>query len=65
MQFDWTFFACAVGLALALEGACYFIFAERMPKMLRMLAEQDPRALRFAGLAAMVVGVLIIYLFRR
>lgn len=64
MNIDWQFLLGAFGLALALEGAVYFLFAERMPRMLAMLAEQGAGALRGMGLAAMLLGILLLYLVR-
>ncbi|MGE4469904.1 MAG: DUF2065 family protein [Desulfovibrio sp.] len=61
---DWQFLLAAFGLALAMEGAAYFLFAERLPRMLALLAEQGPGALRGMGFVAMALGVLIVYLVR-
>ncbi len=60
MNIDWTLLITAVGLALVFEGIPYFLFAEKMPLMLVTLAEQKPKFLRFIGLAAMILGLLII-----
>lgn len=60
MNIDWTLFFSAVGLALVFEGIPYFLFAERMPRMLIMLIEQPPKFLRFIGLAAIILGLLVI-----
>lgn len=60
MNIDWSLLFAAIGLALVFEGIPYFLFAERMPLILVKLAEQPPRFLRFTGLAAIILGVLII-----
>ena len=60
MNIDWSLLFTAVGLALVFEGLPYFLFAERMPRMLITLAEQPPKFLRFIGLAAMILGLLVI-----
>jgi len=60
MNIDWSFLFAAIGLALVFEGIPYFLFAEHMPRMLLTLAEQKPKFLRFIGLAAMILGLLII-----
>lgn len=60
MHIDWTLLITAVGLALVFEGLPYFLFAERMPFWLLRLVEQPPKFLRFIGLVAMILGLLII-----
>lgn len=55
-------FLSALGLALVLEGAPYFLAPEKMRESLRLLAEQSPALLRFAGLAGMLLGLLLCYL---
>jgi len=60
MNIDWSLLFTALGLAFVFEGIPYFLFAERMPLMLLKLAQQPPKFLRFIGLAAMILGLLII-----
>ncbi|BDQ37549.1 hypothetical protein SYK_19090 [Pseudodesulfovibrio nedwellii] len=60
MNIDWSLLILAVGLAFVFEGIPYFLFAERMPLMLIRLAEQPPKFLRFIGLAAIILGLLVI-----
>ncbi len=64
MEFDWRLFLTALGLAFMLEGLPYFLFAERMPELLRSLAEKPPGFLRFMGLGSMLLGLVIITLLR-
>lgn len=52
----------AAGLALVLEGLPYFLFADHMPEFLRLLASRPASVLRGMGLAAMLGGLLLIYL---
>lgn len=56
------FFLCALGLAFILEGIPYFLFAERMPLVLRMLVEKPPSVLRKIGIGALVTGMILIFL---
>lgn len=65
MEFDFTFFISALGLAFILEGLPYFLWAERMPKFLHLLAEQKPSFLRGIGLAALLFGLGMIFLGRQ
>ena len=60
MNIDWSLLFTAIGLALVFEGIPYFLVAERMPLMLLKLAQQPPKFLRFLGLAAMILGLLVI-----
>ena len=60
MHIDWSLIITAVGLAFVFEGLPYFLFAERMPLWLLRMVEQPPRFLRFIGLIAMILGLLII-----
>ena len=60
MNIDWSLLIVALGLALVFEGIPYFLFAEHMPLMLVKLAEQPPKFLRFIGLVAIILGLLVI-----
>lgn len=64
MNFDWQTFVTALGLAFILEGLPYFLFAEKMPKVLRVLSERPALELRRLGLTAILAGLLTIYLVR-
>lgn len=64
MQFDWSLFLCALGLAFVMEGAAYFLGASRMPELLRMLSERKPSELRMLGGAAMVAGLILVWIAR-
>ncbi len=64
MQFDLSFFLCALGLAFILEGLPYFIWAEKMPGFLEKMSKQPPSNLRRLGFTALILGVLVIYLGR-
>lgn len=64
MNFDWSLFFMALGLAFLLEGLPYFVLAERMPAILLTLASRPPRALRVLGLTSIILGVLLVALGR-
>lgn len=64
MDFDWRLFVAALGLAFVLEGAPYFLFAEKMPAVLAQLAENGPGKLRVMGLLVMLLGLGIVFLVR-
>ncbi|MCF8104060.1 MAG: DUF2065 domain-containing protein [Desulfohalobiaceae bacterium] len=65
MRFDLPLLIIALGLALILEGLPYFLFAERMPRVLKILIEQPPAALRRIGVAALLIGLGLVYLGRQ
>ena len=60
MNIDWSFLLSALGLAFILEGIPYFLFSERMPRILITIIERGPRQLRILGLIAMIFGLLLI-----
>ncbi len=62
MQFNFSLFLTALGLALVIEGVPYFLFAEKMPRFLVLLASQGPQPLRIVGLMAMLLGATLIWL---
>ena len=64
MQSGWKFFLTALGLAFILEGLPYFLAAEKMPEVLRALAERSPGQLRGLGLTAILAGLLLLFLLR-
>ncbi|GAV20329.1 hypothetical protein MMIC_P1294 [Mariprofundus micogutta] len=54
----------ALGLLLVLEGAIYALFPQQMINMMRKLPEISPRAIRMAGLSAIVIGWLLVKFIR-
>ncbi|GFK92387.1 hypothetical protein NNJEOMEG_00212 [Fundidesulfovibrio magnetotacticus] len=65
MNIDWKLLLLAVGLALVFEGMPYFLFAEKMPGVLRQLSAMKPRSLRFMGMTAMAVGLFLVWFMTR
>ena len=60
----WQELLLAFGLMLILEGIVPFLYPRRWQKMVEMLAQMDPSSMRLAGLASMVLGLVVIYLVR-
>jgi hypothetical protein len=52
----------ALALLLVLEGVWPFLNPGGLRRALRLMAEQDDRSLRGAGLVSMLVGVVLLYL---
>lgn len=65
MDIDWRTLLTALGLAFVLEGLPYFLGAEKMPKVLSLLAARSPRELRGLGLTAMLVGLAVVFFVRK
>ena len=58
----WHELLIAFSLMLVIEGIWPFLNPEGMRRALLMIADQDNRSLRIAGLVSMVAGVLLLYL---
>ncbi|MBI4182862.1 MAG: DUF2065 domain-containing protein [Proteobacteria bacterium] len=54
----------ALGLALVIEGAVYALFPDRMRRLILEVSRQPSAALRIGGLAAAVLGFVIVWLMR-
>ncbi|MDQ7781286.1 MAG: DUF2065 domain-containing protein [Desulfomonilaceae bacterium] len=58
------FFLCVIGMVLVVEGMPYFLFPDKMKRMMHILLEQDDKTLRTYGAAIMLVGLLVVYMAR-
>lgn len=65
MTFDWGLLLCVLGLAMILEGVPYFLWSEKMPEVLRYLAQRPPSALRRLGLTAIIAGLVLVMIGRQ
>jgi uncharacterized protein YjeT (DUF2065 family) len=54
----------ALGLLLVLEGLVLALFPRAIERMILALAELPPEARRLGGLAAMLLGVLLVWAVR-
>ncbi|MFN4354866.1 DUF2065 domain-containing protein [Parvibaculum sp.] len=54
----------ALGLAIALEGVLYAAFPGPVRRALMSLAEISDQKLRMGGLAALALGVFLVWLVR-
>lgn len=57
----WQIILAAIGLVLVIEGAVYFALPDVSRKLLKMLLETKVRSLRRVGLAAIVIGLGLIW----
>mgnify|MGYP000906228518 FL=1 len=60
----WDELLAAFGLMLVLEGILPFLNPGALRQTLLRLAQLEDRTLRFAGLASMALGLLVLYFFR-
>jgi uncharacterized protein YjeT (DUF2065 family) len=54
----------AIALILVIEGALYALFPEAMKRMMIRIVHEPDSTLRTAGLAAAVLGVVLVWLVR-
>ena len=54
-----------LGLVLVFEGIPWFLSPQRARELLRLIAQVSDRTLRFYGLAAMLLGLFVVYLATR
>lgn len=54
----------AVGLVLIIEGLPYFAFPDKIKTLLLQVQSISDKTLRLLGLAAMLAGLLLVYLGR-
>lgn len=57
-------FLTAIGLVLALEGTFYALVPGALKSFMRQALELPDQVLRLAGLGALALGVLIVWLVR-
>ena len=60
---DWGWLAAAFGLMLVLEGVLPFVSPVTWREAFRRMTELTDGQIRFAGLASMLAGLLILLLF--
>ena len=54
----------AIGLVLAIEGTLYAIMPQTMRELMRSVLATSPDALRLGGVAALAIGVGLVWLVR-
>ena len=60
MPVDWNLLFTALGLAFVIEGIPYLLFADKLPPLLRSLAESPTMLLRVFGVSAILLGLAVI-----
>ena len=64
MSIAWPDFAAALGLLLVIEGLLPFLNPAGMRRVLAAVSGQTDKALRIAGAASMLAGVVVLWLIR-
>ena len=59
-----TDLAVAFGLVLVIEGLMWALAPSSAHKMLELIAQTPPEQVKYAGTAAVAVGVVIVWLAR-
>lgn len=54
----------ALGLAMTLEGVAYALFPDAMKRLMVQILAQPSASLRGAGLAAVVFGVMLVWMVK-
>jgi uncharacterized protein YjeT (DUF2065 family) len=60
----WQDLLVALALVLVIEGVWPFLSPDGVRRALLLMAEQDDRSLRSAGLVSMLAGVGLLYLVK-
>jgi uncharacterized protein YjeT (DUF2065 family) len=57
-------FLCVLGLVFIIEGLPYFIFPEKLKIYMLKITTMSESALRFLGISAMIIGLILLYFGR-
>ena len=58
-------FLCVLGLLFIIEGLPYFIFPEKLKTYMLKITTMSESTLRFLGVSAMIIGLILLYFGRR
>jgi uncharacterized protein YjeT (DUF2065 family) len=64
MNIAWPDLAAALGLLLVVEGLLPFLNPAGMRRVLAAVSAQSDKALRIAGVASMLAGLVVLWLVR-
>ena len=59
------YFLCVLGMVFIIEGLPYFLFPEKLKTYMMKIVELPPSTMRFLGITAMLVGLILLYFGRR
>jgi Uncharacterized protein conserved in bacteria (DUF2065). len=58
------YFLCVLGMIFIIEGLPYFIFPEKLKIYLVKITTIPESTLRFLGISAMIIGLILLYFGR-
>jgi Uncharacterized protein conserved in bacteria (DUF2065). len=58
------YFLCVLGMIFIIEGLPYFIFPEKLKIYLAKIITMPESTLRFLGISAMIIGLILLYFGR-
>jgi uncharacterized protein YjeT (DUF2065 family) len=58
------YFLCVLGMVFIIEGLPYFIFPEKLKIYLAKIITMPESNLRFLGISAMIIGLILLYFGR-
>lgn len=59
------YFLCVMGMVFIVEGLPYFVFPEKMKPYLLKMAVMPEATLRWIGITAILLGLILLYFGRR
>jgi uncharacterized protein YjeT (DUF2065 family) len=59
------YFLCVLGMVFIIEGLPYFLFPEKLKTYMLKIMELPAIRLRFMGISAMIIGLILLYFGRR
>jgi len=54
-------FLCVLGIVFIIEGLPYFVFPERLKVYITKITAMPDSTLRFLGISAMIIGLILLY----
>jgi uncharacterized protein YjeT (DUF2065 family) len=57
-------FLCVLGIVFIIEGLPYFLFPEKLKIYLTKITAMPDSTLRFLGISAMIIGLILLYFGR-
>jgi hypothetical protein len=59
------YFLCVLGMVFIIEGLPYFLFPEKLKTYMLKITELPEKTLRFMGISAMIIGLILLYFGRQ
>lgn len=59
------YFLCVLGMVFIIEGLPYFLFPGKLKTYMIKITELPSTKLRFMGISAMIIGLILLYFGRQ